>query len=199
MAWVSCGEADKMGSTPPSSVMAVTSPEFVPCVETIMTASPFCKSASGDGGTRLTICCRSACAPPPGRAFPPAPPGRCSPPPWRAPSGAAPAGAPLGTPFNRAAKPWATCAGNLKTCDLDVTLTSTGFLVTRSVTVSVPAAASIVLMVPDMLRNDPETTSSAAKSPPLALRVPRARSWSPALICARTLGVASSNCTESGA
>jgi hypothetical protein len=44
-----------MASTPASSVIAVTAPESVPSVDTIITASPFCKSASVLFGKRLNM------------------------------------------------------------------------------------------------------------------------------------------------
>src|SRR5216684_3121596 len=66
------GEASRMGSTPPSKVIAVGAPFGPPSVATTMTASPFCKSARVAAGMRLIICCRSA-APPPGLPIPPDP------------------------------------------------------------------------------------------------------------------------------
>jgi len=52
------GEASKMASTPPSSVITVETPVAPPSVATIMTASPFCKSGECGGGAamRLIIC-----------------------------------------------------------------------------------------------------------------------------------------------
>ena len=50
------GEADKMGSTPLSKVMAVGCVVAVPWVVTIITASPFCKSAMVTAGMRFNIC-----------------------------------------------------------------------------------------------------------------------------------------------
>jgi hypothetical protein len=55
IAWLA-GEAVKMGSTPASNVIAVTPPDVVPSVVTIITASPFCKSAIVAAGMRLSIC-----------------------------------------------------------------------------------------------------------------------------------------------
>src|SRR5208337_1839422 len=106
IAWLALPEEDRMASTPLSSVMAVTPPEAAPCVATIITASPFCKSASVAGGIRLRICWRSGA--PPGRGPPGPPPeggtpdrgaagGR--PPPAPAPFG----GPPAAPPFNRMA------------------------------------------------------------------------------------------------
>ena len=50
------GEASRIGSTPLSSVIAVTAPDAFPAVETIITASPFWRSARVARGTRLSIC-----------------------------------------------------------------------------------------------------------------------------------------------
>ena len=61
------------------------------------------------------------------------------------------------------------------------------------------AEASIEEIVPAMFRNVPHTISAAASSLPSALRVPRARSWSPGLISSSRAGFASSNLIESGA
>src|SRR5712692_5123557 len=69
------GEASRMGSTPPSKVITVDTPFGPPSVATIMTASPFCKSASVAAGMRLITCCRSAAPPPPDLPIPLAPPG----------------------------------------------------------------------------------------------------------------------------
>ncbi len=77
--------------------------------------------------------------------------------------------------------------------------TATIFLLNRSCTEIVLVAGSIAVMGPAIFRNEPDTISSAVNSPPSALRVPRARSWSPALISASAPGFASSNFTESGA
>ena len=94
---------------------------------------------------------------------------------------------------------WAISGGKRRSCDWLVIFTANDFLVMRSITVIVFALASIDEMVPAILRKLPETTSSAANSLPSALRVPRARSWSPALIRSIGAGLASSNETESGA
>src|SRR6266704_472665 len=59
------GEASRMGSTPPSKVIAVGAPFGPPSVATTMTASPFCKSARVAAGMRLIAGCRSGA--PPGR------------------------------------------------------------------------------------------------------------------------------------
>src|SRR5258708_8172292 len=61
-----------MGSTPASKVMAVDGLLGPPSVATIITASPFCKSAKVAAGIRVIICCRSP-VPPPGLPIPPAP------------------------------------------------------------------------------------------------------------------------------
>src|SRR5260370_20314990 len=63
-----------MGSTPPSSVITVDGPLAPPSVATIITASPFCKSANAAAGMRLIICCRSAMPPPPDLPVPSDPP-----------------------------------------------------------------------------------------------------------------------------
>src|SRR5260370_24266954 len=51
-ALIPLGAAVRIGSTPLSNVIAVTSDPVVPGVETIMTASSFCKSASVTAGKR---------------------------------------------------------------------------------------------------------------------------------------------------
>src|SRR5579872_3602543 len=53
------GDADRIGSTPLNSVIAVGWVLAVPCVVTIITASPLCKSASETAGIRLSICWKS--------------------------------------------------------------------------------------------------------------------------------------------
>jgi hypothetical protein len=53
------GAAVKIASTPASNVIAVTAPESEPSVDTIITASPFCRSASVLLGKRLNIRCKS--------------------------------------------------------------------------------------------------------------------------------------------
>src|SRR5258708_19544245 len=63
-----------MGSTPPSSVITVDGPLAPPSVATIITASPFCKSANAAAGMRLLICCRSAVPPSPDLPVPSDPP-----------------------------------------------------------------------------------------------------------------------------
>src|SRR5467141_4173952 len=68
------GEASRMGSTPPSKVITVDCPFVPPSVATIITASPFCRSASFAAGMRLIICCKSAVPPPPGLPIPTDPP-----------------------------------------------------------------------------------------------------------------------------
>src|ERR1019366_10770939 len=64
------GDAVRMASTPASNVMAVTAPESATSVETIITASPFCRSASVLLGKRLSMRCKSGgplpLGPPPG-------------------------------------------------------------------------------------------------------------------------------------
>src|SRR5579871_4796046 len=50
------GDAVRIGSTPPSNVMAVTSPLPFPSEATTITASSFCKSARVELGIRLRIC-----------------------------------------------------------------------------------------------------------------------------------------------
>jgi hypothetical protein len=50
------GAADKTGSTPLNKMIAVGWVLAVPWVATIMTASPFCKSASVAVGIRFSIC-----------------------------------------------------------------------------------------------------------------------------------------------
>ena len=59
--------------------------------------------------------------------------------------------------------------------------------------------ASVETTVPARFRNVPETISSAFNSVPSALRVPRARSWSPGRTWSRVPALASSNLIESGA
>src|SRR5580658_9067764 len=66
------GAAVRMASTPASRVIAVTASEFPPSVETIITASPFCRSDSLLLGRRLNMRCKSGGPLPPGP--PPAPP-----------------------------------------------------------------------------------------------------------------------------
>ena len=73
-------------------------------------------------------------------------------------------------------------SGSFFSCEMAATFTTTGFFVAKSFTVIDCAGASIEVTVPAMLRNDPDTISSAANEPPSALREPRARSWSPTLI-----------------
>jgi hypothetical protein len=182
-----------MASTPLRRIIAVGSELALPSVLTSITASPVCSSARVASGMRFNICCMS----------PPLPPAR--PPPASAPAGmpdAAPGAAapeaPGGVPFKRAAIRWATMGGSILSCESPVIFTVTGFLLNRSLTVRVPLEASTSLSRPAMFRKEPETISSALRSPPSALRVPRARSWSPGLIWSRVPGVASSNLTESG-
>src|SRR5213078_4263205 len=69
MAALRFGAAVRMGSTPASTVIAVTVLESAPSVETIMTASPFCKSAIVLLGIRPRKRCKSGepfplCTPP---------------------------------------------------------------------------------------------------------------------------------------
>src|SRR6266481_8731580 len=140
------GEASKIGSTPPSSVITVYGPLAPPSVATIITASPFCKSANAAAGMRLIICCRSAMPPSPDLPVPSDPPdvepltgavlrfGDCS----------ALAGDPLPfaevadedatveAPFKRAAICCATGGGSLRNCDSGVILTVMGFLAAKS-------------------------------------------------------------------
>src|SRR6516225_11696478 len=105
-----CGEACRMGSTPPNSIITVGCESLSPEVATIITASPFWKSLNGVGGSRLSICCKSPPPRPPGP--PPAPPGApCPAPPedgaatgWLACGMEAPFWLTSGeTPFSRAA------------------------------------------------------------------------------------------------
>ena len=95
--------------------------------------------------------------------------------------------------------PCAIGSGSLRTCESDVMRTVMGFFVARSCTVMLFAEASMDEIVPAIFRNVPQTISVAVNSLPSALRVPRARSWSPTLICSRRAGFASSNLIESGA
>jgi len=81
MDWLPAGAAVRIGSTPLNSVIAVTPPAAVPSVLTIITASPFCKSARVAAGSRLSIWLKSPPPPPPGRAPPPAPGGKSTIPP----------------------------------------------------------------------------------------------------------------------
>ena len=90
-------------------------------------------------------------------------------------------------------------SGSFRTCESAASRTVTDFLVARSCSVIVFAEVSIEEIVPAMFRNVPATISAAVNSVPSALRVPRARSWSPALICSSFAGFASSNLIESGA
>src|SRR5262249_28265661 len=50
------GDAVNIGSTPPTIVIAVTSPETVPSVEIRMTASPFWKADDGAGAIAPNEC-----------------------------------------------------------------------------------------------------------------------------------------------
>lgn len=174
------GEASRMGSTPASSVIAVAAFSCVPSVVTIITASPFCKSANVAPGNRLNICCMSPPPEAPGRPDPPMPPaglpasaggratGELFPFPLAAPS--------AGVPLIRMAILCANMGGSLRICVSVPIFTVMGFFATRSITVIVPALSSTALIVPAILRNVPETTSSAVNSAPSALRVPLARS-----------------------
>ena len=65
---------------------------------------------------------------------------------------------------------------------IKMNLMTTDFFASMSFTVMLLLAASRELTVPAILRNVPEITSSAVSSLPSALRLPRARNWSPALI-----------------
>ena len=56
MDWPLLGDACRIGSTPASKVMAVTPEVCGSDVATIMTASPFRKSARAAAGTRLSAC-----------------------------------------------------------------------------------------------------------------------------------------------
>jgi hypothetical protein len=56
IAWLPLGAACKIGSTPLSNVIAVPPLFAVPCVVTMSTASPLCKSAIVTAGMRLNIC-----------------------------------------------------------------------------------------------------------------------------------------------
>src|SRR5882724_8905598 len=66
------GEACRIGSTPPSSVITVDGVVAVPSVATSITASPFCKSPSVAAGMWLMTCWKSD---PPARPIPPLVPG----------------------------------------------------------------------------------------------------------------------------
>jgi hypothetical protein len=167
-----------MGSTPASSVIAVAGLESEPWVETIITASPFCKSTSVLFGKRASMRCKSGVPLP--RAPPPelAPGAPCDSEFGRAPpaEGELPGCAPVCMPFSRIAIRCAISAGSFFICESDDTLTTTELLLIVSSTVIVLAAGSTDLMMPAILRNSPVTTSSALMSLPAGLRVPRARS-----------------------
>src|SRR5208282_1791885 len=91
------GEAERMGSTPLSNVIAVGCVATVPWVATIITASPFCKSASAAAGSRFSICWKSGG--PPGREPPPFALGMVSPVlAWGPPAGVDGPGAASGDP-----------------------------------------------------------------------------------------------------
>src|SRR5689334_16469350 len=72
------GDACRIGSTPPSSVITDGTPLGPPSVARIITTSPFCNSARVAAGMRLMACWKSPLppAPLPGPAgpFAPAPP-----------------------------------------------------------------------------------------------------------------------------
>ena len=57
---------------------------------------------------------------------------------------------------------FATASGSLRIVESAFTCTSSGFFVERSITFMVLAAASMLVTVAATLRNDPETSSSAA-------------------------------------
>src|SRR5580693_1354801 len=192
------GDACKMGSTPDSSVIATTPPDApeLSDVATIMTASPFCKSVRLEAGILEIACCKSPpCPPAPPRPAPPLAPGPPGPrgapplspllcskadppagadgadpaPPPGAPLAFVPAGGVSEPPFNLAAILCAIGAGNFLNCDVCEIRTTTGFFVTKSCTVIMFVPASIELIVPEIFRNEPDTTSSAVSSPPSAL------------------------------
>ncbi len=170
-------DAVKMGATPLTSLMAVAEPAVRPCVETIITTSPFRKLVTVMGGRLLTIWLN--------RGSPLGDAGGCD-------DGVAlfaPAGLPgpacpplPGAPRNSSAIFWAVAAGSWRNSESGVTFTTTGALAIRSITVISFAPALTASTAPAMFRNDPETTSAAMSSVPSALKVPRARSWSPGWI-----------------
>ena len=55
-AWLALGAACKMGSTPLNNVITVPPDNALPSVETIITASPFCRSRREAAGIRPSIC-----------------------------------------------------------------------------------------------------------------------------------------------
>ena len=101
-------------------------------------------------------------------------------------------------PFRKNANLCAICGASLRNCESELNLMTTDFFANMSFTVMLLLAASMELIVPAMLRNVPEITSSAAISFPSALRVPRARNWSPVLIWSIVPFCASANFTELG-
>ena len=180
MAAPSFGDAVKMGSTPVSNVTALREELEVPCMVTSITASPFCRSARATAGRRFSICCRSQPSRTRTRGL---------------------AGGLAGAGSSRRRIRTGRVRSRIRRQTLDphcdtlcqhrrqlpelrmgATFMFTAFLVKTSITPIVLSPWLIAETVPAMLRNDPETISSALSSLPSALRVPRARSWSPDLI-----------------
>src|SRR5260370_39841062 len=140
-ALIPLGAAVRIGSTPLNSVIAVTSDPVVPGVETIMTASSFCKSASVTAGKRLIICWKSGGPPPPALA-PPGPAVAGAPAAGVPAAGVAAGWLPPAGPFSNIAILCAICGGSLRICDSGVSFTVTDSFAKMSLTVIVPAAAS---------------------------------------------------------
>src|SRR6516164_11222381 len=150
------GAALRIGSTPASRVMAIGAELELPWVATSMTASPLFKSLSETAGMRLSICWKSG-GPPPARQFRPWPPGALAagpPKPPESPDGRGPLlacgpwapgcpGVPAAAPFNRVAMIVATRGGSLRSRESSLTLTTTGCLVVKSLTVTVLLTASV--------------------------------------------------------
>ena len=80
---------------------------------------------------------------------------------WVAATAPPAAPAPAPTPFARAANLAAASGGNARTFEFGVTVTVIVFFVVRSFSVSVPFAASMVVISPARFLNDPLTTTSA--------------------------------------
>src|ERR1700722_4446247 len=158
---IACCKAPPCPPAPPRAA-----PPFAP-------VPPF--APAGPRGAPVSpLRCSSAEPPADAAGADPAPP--LAPPPAALPPALAPTGASPEPPFNRAAILCAIGAGSFRNCDVCEICTTTGFFVTRSCTVIVFVAASIELIVPEIFRKEPDTTSSAASSPPSALFCPRARS-----------------------
>jgi len=195
MSWLPLGAERRIGSTPPRSVITVSGSFPFPCVVTTMTASPFCKSESVAAGMRAIICWKS----PPPRPL-------CGTPgaalccefsaTWPCGDGADAPGPPADWFLSRAASPSANCAGSLRICDSPLIFKVTSDLDVSSCTTSELDEASLLITVPAMLRNVPETISVAASSAPPSPRVPRARNWSPGWISVGGATLAASNRVE---